>query len=65
MCGHDGRGYVPIDEVVVEAEVENKSLELSLDLFSGITCFRNARLIHVRRIYRLCIHDGRLARFAE
>lgn len=47
---------IPIDEVVVKAEVENESFQLRLKLQSSIRGIAKAWLIHMSRVDRLTIH---------
>lgn len=58
-----GKPRIPVYEVVVESEIENKGLELCLELDASVTVVAKSRLKDVSRVHRLAIHDDSLSLF--
>lgn len=52
---------LPIDKVVVEAEIQDECFQLGLQLQPGVVDIAKVGLVHASRIHRLAIHDVMLA----
>lgn len=48
---------LPVDKVVVKAEIQDECFQLGLQLQSGVVDIAKVGLVHASRIYRLTIHD--------
>lgn len=48
---------LPIDKVIVEAEIQDECFQLGLQLQPGVVDIAKVGLVHPSRIHRLTIHD--------